>query len=110
MNQPVHDYLDQMAISEDDRELLQKFHRELSKVTMDECASCCERWFEMDVKDRLCRRCMKPEKAKVFCNLNHMDPGPSIQELARAHEMKVPEVLTQVKEMMISPVRHFHVF
>ena len=58
----------------------------------------------MDVEDGICRRCRNVEKAKVFCHLNHMDPGPSIQQLARTNGMKVPEVLSQVEEMMISPV------
>ena len=35
VNQPVPDYLDQMAISEDDRALLQNFHNALSSVTME---------------------------------------------------------------------------
>ena len=43
-------------------------------------------------------------KPRVFSESNHMNPGPSIQELARTHGMKVPEPLSQVEEMMISPV------
>ena len=106
MNQPVPDYLDQMAISEEDRALLQNFHDELSSVTMGECKLCCEKWFDMDVRDDICRRCRNPDKAKVFSAANHMNPGPSIQELARTHGLKVPEPPSQVEEMMISPV-HF---
>jgi len=93
-----------MAISEDDRKLIQNFHNELSKVTMDECGSCREKWFGMDVKDGICGRCSEVKRAERFCGLNHMDPGPSIQQLARDNGMKVPEVLSQVEEMMISPV------
>jgi hypothetical protein len=104
VNQPVPDYLDQMAISEEDRALLRNFHDELSSVTMGECKLCCEKWFDMDVHDDVCRRCRNPNKAKVFSAANHMNPGPSIQELARTHGMKVPEPLSQVEEMMISPV------
>ena len=105
--QPVQDYLDQMAISEDDSKLLQKFHNELSAVTMDECGMCCEKWFDMDVDaSGICRRCrnLKPAKKGTLSDTNHMNPGLSIQALARVHEMKVPEVLSQVEEMMISPV------
>src|SRR5436190_21441717 len=93
-----------MEISEDERKLIQNFHNELSKVTMDGCGSCCEKWFSMDVKNDICTRCRNAKKAEVFCHSNHMDPGPSIQQLARDNGMKVPEVLSQVEEMMISPV------
>src|SRR6266496_5127007 len=107
---PVQDYLDQMAISEDDHDLLQNFHNELSLMTMEECIICCEKWFDMDINDDgICRRCRNPEKAKLFSNLNHLNPGPSIQELACTHGMKIPEPLSQVEEMMISPV-YLHVF
>ena len=94
-----------MAISEDDHKLLQNFHKELSAVTMDKCRICCEKWFDMDVDTRgICRRCRNSGKAEVFSSSNHMNPGMSIQALARAHGMKVPEILSQVEEMMISPV------
>ena len=105
MNPPVPDYLDQIAISEDDHVLLQNFHNALSSITMEECILCREKWFDMDVNpEDICRRCRNPDKAKVFSAANHMNPGPSIQELARIHGMKVPEPLSQVEEMMISPV------
>ena len=51
-------------------------------------------------------RCRKSEKVvEVFSNMYHMDPGLSIQALARANGMKVPEILSQVEEMIISPVQ-----
>ena len=94
-----------MAISEDDHGLLQNFHNELSLVTMEECIMCCEKWFDMDIdNDGICRRCRNPEKAKVFSELNHLNPGPSIQELACTQGMKVPEPLSQVEKMIISHV------
>ena len=105
--QPVQDYLDQPAISEDDRELVRNFHNELSAVTMDECRNCCEKWCDMNVDaSGICGRCRSSEKAaEVFSNMNPMDPGLSIQALAHANGMKVPEILSQVEEMMISPVQ-----
>jgi hypothetical protein len=110
VSQPVQDYLDQTAISEDDCKLLRNSHKELSAVTIDECGICCEKWFDMDVDARgICRRCRNPGKAEVFSASNHMNRGLIIQALARAHGMKVPEVLSQVEEMMISPV-HPHLF
>ena len=39
--------LNQMAISEDDHALLEKFHEELSLITMEECISCREKWFDI---------------------------------------------------------------
>ena len=94
-----------MAISEDDHNLLENFHNELSSLTMGECMKCCEKWFDMDINDHgMCRRCRNSKKPEFFSELNHMNPGPSIQELARTHGMRVPEPLSQVEEMMISPV------
>ena len=52
----------------------------------------------------ICRRCQNPRKAALFSDLNHLNPGPSIQGLACTHGLKVPEPLSQVEEMMISPV------
>lgn len=51
----------------------------------------------------ICGRCIK--KPGIFSVMNHMNPGLSIQALARANGMKVPEILSQVEEMMISPVQ-----
>ena len=45
------------------------------------------------------------ESSGVFSNTNHMDPSLSIQALAHANGMKVPEILSQVEEMMISPIQ-----
>jgi hypothetical protein len=59
----------------------------------------------MDINDGgICWRCRNSDKFKLPSELNHLNPGLSIQELARTHGMKVPEPLSQVEEMMISPV------
>lgn len=59
----------------------------------------------MDVnRDGICRRCRSEKKALVYSESNKMNPGPSIQEIARTRGMKVPESLSQIEEMMISPV------
>ena len=77
---PVESYLDQFAISEENRGLLQNFNNELLSVTMDECIVCCEKWFDMKVNDAgICRRCQNPEKAKLYQESNHLNPCPSIQ-------------------------------
>src|SRR5579859_4540182 len=51
---------------------------------------------------KVCQRCQ--DKPGVFWNSNKMDPGKSIQDLARERNLTVPEPLSQVEEMMISPV------
>ena len=76
----------------------------LSVVRMEECATCREKWFDMNIKEGVCRRCSNLKNPLAFHEINRMNPGPSIQELARMHGMKVPEQLSQVEEMMISPV------
>jgi hypothetical protein len=104
------DELDEPGISEDDRALIRQFHEALQTVTMDECDYCNEKWFEMHCKavgtginaKNICRRCSN--KPNVFWDSNNMDPGKSIQDLARDLNLKVPEPLSQVEEMMISPV------
>ena len=94
-----------MAISEEDHDLIQNFHNKLLQVTLEECRICCEKWFDMKVNNTgICRRCQNPQKAALFSELNQLNPGPSIQELASSHGLKVPEPLSQVEEMMISPV------
>jgi hypothetical protein len=94
-----------MTISEDDHDLLQNFHNASLSIIMEECIVCCEKWFDMDINDGgICRRCRNPEKAKILSESNHLNPGPNIQELACTHGMKVQEPLSQVEEMMISPI------
>ena len=48
---PVLDPLDEPAISDDDHQLLETFHKELDKVQMEECFNCGERWFDMNVNE-----------------------------------------------------------
>ena len=106
----VQDELDEPAISDEDRVLIRQFHKALQAVTMDECDHCNEKWFEMDCftsgiginAKKICRRCRN--KPNVFGDSNKMDPGKSIQDLAHEHNLKIPEPLSQVEEMMISPV------
>ena len=106
----VQDELDEPAISDEDRVLIRQFHKALQAVTMDECHHCNEKWFEMDCSTlgtginakKICRRCRN--KPNVFGDSNKMDPGKSIQDLACELNLKIPEPLSQVEEMMISPV------
>jgi hypothetical protein len=93
-----------MAILNEDQELLKKFHKELALMTMEKCNAYQERWFDINVHDGICRRRRNPNKMNIFSNINHTDSDPSIQQLAYNNRLKVPEPLSQVKEIMISPV------
>lgn len=102
---PPVDYLDQVALTDHEQELLRGFQNALSSVTMEECNYCHEKWFDMNVnEDGICRRCIKENNIRIFDESNHLNPGPSIQELAAVHGLKVPESLSQVEEIMISPI------
>jgi hypothetical protein len=102
---PPVDYLDQIALTGNESELLRDFQNALSSVRMEECSYCHEKWFDMNVnEDGICRRCTKENNTRIFDESNHLDPGMNIQELAALHGLKVPEPLSQVEEIMISPV------
>jgi hypothetical protein len=61
---PPPDPLDEPAISNDDRQLLETFHKELDKVQMEECFNCGERWFDMNVnEDGVCVTMQKREQS-----------------------------------------------
>ena len=55
--------------------------------------------------DGICQRCRKPGKENLFTRHNRLDPGLSIQQLAVLHGLPVPEQLSQIEEMMLSPVQ-----
>src|SRR5271168_4982274 len=78
-------------------EWIQGFHTAMAAVEMETCSRCLERWFEMDLRHNVCRRCSNRDKGNKTPFLmsadNEMDPG----ELP-AH---LPE-LTQVEEMIIA--------
>ncbi|KAJ7349286.1 hypothetical protein DFH08DRAFT_644741, partial [Mycena albidolilacea] len=63
----------------------------LMKIEMQTCNSCNEWWFDLDVKDGKCDEC--PKKLKFHAS-NQMDPGSATN---------LPN-LTQIEEMIISPV------
>ena len=52
---PPVDYLDQVALTDHEQELLRGFQNALSSVTMEECNYCHEKWFDMNVnEDGIC--------------------------------------------------------
>ena len=100
------DYLDQVALTGNELELLRDFQNAMLSVKMEECSYCHEKWFNMNVNDDgICCQCTKENNARIFDESNNLDPGMSIQELAAAHGLKVPEPLSQVEEIMISPIQ-----
>ena len=99
------DPLNEPAISNDDRRLLETFHKELDKIQMEECFNCGEKWFDMNVDaDGICARCRQQNNENRFIKLNNLDPGPTIQELARKYDLPIPESLSQVEQMLLMPV------
>ncbi|KAJ6436330.1 ATP-dependent DNA helicase pfh1 [Purpureocillium lavendulum] len=96
--------LSHCPLSERDKELLKKFWTELENDRMEYCARCQETWFDMRLKDGICKRCIAKDKNKkedepwFFSAENQLDFG-SIPAF-------LPQ-LTKVEEMLIAPV---HVF
>ena len=48
---PPVDYLDQVALTGNELELLCDFQNAMLSVTMEECSYCHEKWFDMNVND-----------------------------------------------------------
>ncbi|KAI8404628.1 hypothetical protein FOFC_16123 [Fusarium oxysporum] len=96
--------LSHCPLSDRDKELLEKFWTELENDGMEHCACCQEIWFNMGLKDGICKRCIAKDKNKkedepwFFSAENQLDFG-----LIPAF---FPQ-LTIVEEMLIARV---HVF
>jgi len=102
-----NDPLNQCAISKEDFKRIQTFHEQLRQLKMEECCNCLEKWFDMKVDSNgYCSRCSSSAGhfGQKFCKANLMDPGPSVQDLAREHGLPIPEPCTQLEAMIISPV------
>ncbi|KAL3955881.1 hypothetical protein ACCO45_009900 [Purpureocillium lilacinum] len=96
--------LSHCPLSERNKKLLEEFWTELENDRMEHCARCQETWFDMGLKDGICKRCIARDKNKkedepwFFSAGNQLDFG-SIPAF-------LPE-LTKIEEMLIAPV---HVF
>ncbi|KJZ67997.1 hypothetical protein HIM_12613 [Hirsutella minnesotensis 3608] len=96
--------LSHCPLSDRDKELLEKYWTELENDRMEHCTRCQETWFDMGLKDDICKRCIAKDKNKkedepwFFSAENQLDFG-----LIPAF---LPQ-LTKVEEMLIAPV---HVF
>ncbi|KJZ74108.1 hypothetical protein HIM_06354 [Hirsutella minnesotensis 3608] len=96
--------LSHCPLSDRDKKLLEKFWTELENDRMERCTRCQEIWFDMGLKDDICKRCIAKDKNKkedepwFFSAENQLDFG--------LIPVFLPE-LTKVEEMLIAPV---HVF
>jgi len=55
--------------------------------------------------DGICQRCRKPGNENLFTKQNRLDPGLSIQQLAVLHGLPIPKDLSQIEEMLLSPIQ-----
>ncbi|PWI63922.1 hypothetical protein PCL_03007 [Purpureocillium lilacinum] len=96
--------LSHCPLSDRDNELLKKFWTELENDRMEHCTRCQETWFDMGLKNGVCKRCIAKDKNKkedepwFFSAENQLDFGSTPAFLPQ---------LTKVEEMLIAPV---HVF
>jgi len=51
--------------------------------------------------DGVCARCRQENNQNRFTKLNNLDPGPTIQELARENGLPIPEPLSQVEQVLL---------
>lgn len=66
--------LNDVLLSEDDQAYISDFHQALASLEQEVCTVCKEEWFELGVRDGVCRRC-KRDSNRRFTAANHMDPG-----------------------------------
>jgi hypothetical protein len=76
---------------------IRNFQAHMSSITMETCAQCKARWFDMKLKDGICYNCVLKDKGgqtfHLFSAENKMDPG-----IVPAH---LP-ALTQIEEIVIA--------
>jgi hypothetical protein len=54
-----------MGVTEEEWELIQNFHHKLEQDIREECRICRELWFNMGLKNGICRRCTYRDKKKA---------------------------------------------
>ena len=103
-NPPWEQDLQSLAVQEEDHLLLKRFWTALETEQMEYCHRCREQWFDMCLKDGICKRCIsrdkirRPDEPYFFSHENRLDFG-----VVPAH---LPQ-LTQVEEMLIARVYVF---
>lgn len=94
------------ALSESDKVLVTKFHREIAKINIETCNTCNRRWFKLDVFNSECSDCLEDRRKNstnegfvpLFSRFNNLDPGPMPPELP---------ALTPIEEMLLARVYIF---
>ena len=81
------------AISPEDHNYLQWVCEKWNAIQLESCGGYEQEWFDLGVRDNLCKDCQKP--VPLFHKDNNMYPGPGCPDLPP---------LTQLEEMLISPV------
>ncbi|KAF8154323.1 hypothetical protein K438DRAFT_1622431, partial [Mycena galopus ATCC 62051] len=85
------------AVSPEDKILMDNVREKILQVQLESCDSCHERWFDLTVINGKCQKCRARNHSGKFQTSNMMNPG-----LVPGPETLPP--LTQIEEMMISPV------
>lgn len=91
-----HVSVQQFAVTEVDKHLLNDFYNAIYKPRLIFCGRCNEKWFDLDVRDGICKNCRNTDKDQdvfFYSAANRMDFGRWTGELPK---------LTQAEEMMIS--------
>ncbi|KJZ70691.1 hypothetical protein HIM_09915 [Hirsutella minnesotensis 3608] len=60
-----------------DKELLENFWTELENDRMEHCTRCQETWFDMGLKNGICKRCIARDKNKKVGWTPEKDNGPA---------------------------------
>ena len=95
--QPLDPLLDP-AISPEDHSRLERVRAKWAAIQLQSCDGCEWEWFDLDVQqmgtgENLCKDCRKQKP--LFHKNNNLYPGPGCPDLP---------ILTQIEEMLISPV------
>lgn len=81
-----------VAIFDEDRARLQTFREKVMAIKLESCVMCHEEWFDLGVQNGICNKCIESSKWQP---INEMYPGEFPAHLPQ---------LTQIEEMLISPV------